>query len=316
MDNPSTESSTPLNIDGAASAFAELLEPSQEVEREEQGAAAEPEAQANEDAEPVAEEDAQPDDGSDEVTIEVDGKTVTLKKSELADAYKNGLRQSDYTKKTMEVAEQRRAAEAEVAQARAEREAYAVNLSKMAAQLEGVLEQQASINWQELLESDPVEYLRQQNLYEQRQAAYQKTQQAQAQLMEIAKAEQAQVHAMTLAQQQEVLLAKLPEWRDESKAKAEKAAIAGYLREQGFEAAAIQNINDHRAVLMARKAMLYDQMVGKANAAAKKVAAVPQRVVTPGSSGQTRIDGRSSAMQRLGKSGRVEDAAAVFASIL
>lgn len=316
MDNPSTESSTPLNIDGAASAFAELLEPSQEVEREKEGAAADPEAQANEDAEPVAEEDAQPDDGSDEVTIEVDGKSVTLKKSELADAYKNGLRQSDYTKKTMEVAEQRRAAEAEIAQARAEREAYATNLSKMAAQLEGALEQQSAINWQELLESDPVEYLRQQNLYQQRQAAYQKTQQAQAQLMEIAQAEQAQMLQATLAQQQEELLAKLPEWRDASKAKAEKAAIADYLRGQGFEASAINNINDHRAVLMARKAMLYDQMVGKANAAAKKVAAAPQRVVTPGSSGQTRIDGRSSAMQRLGKSGRVEDAAAVFASFI
>lgn len=315
MDNPSTESSTPLNIDGAASAFAELLEPSQEVERED-GAAANPEAQANDDAEPVAEEDAQPDDGGDDVTIEVDGKTVTLKKSELADAYKNGMRQSDYTKKTMEVAEQRRAAEAEVAQARAEREAYSVNLSKMAAQLEGVLEQQAQIDWQELLESDPVEYLKQQNLFQQRQAAYQRTQQAQAQLMEYAKAEQAQMTQMTLAQQQDVLLAKLPEWRDASKAKAEKVAISEYLREQGFEPAAIQNINDHRAVLMARKAMLYDQMVGKANAAAKRVAAAPQRVVQPGSSGQTRIDGRSSAMQRLGKSGRVEDAAAVFASFI
>lgn len=315
MDNPSTESSTPLNIDGAASAFAELLEPSQEVERED-GAAANPEAQANDDAEPVAEYDAQSDDGSDELTIEVDGKTVTLKKSDLADAYKNGMRQSDYTKKTMEVAEQRRAAEAEIAQARAEREAYSVNLSKMSAQLEGVLEQQAQINWQELLESDPVEYLRQQNLYQQRQAAYQRTQQAQAQLMEYAKAEQAQMTQMTLAQQQDVLLAKLPEWRDASKAKAEKVAISEYLREQGFEPAAIQNINDHRAVLMARKAMLYDQMVGKANAATKRVAAAPQRVVTPGDGKSSRIDGRSSAMQRLGKSGRVEDAAAVFASFI
>ena len=316
MDNPSTESSTPLNIDGAASAFAELLEPSQEVEREEQGAAADPEAQANEDAEPVADDDAQPDDGSEDVTIEVDGKTVKLTKEELAEAYKNGLRQSDYTKKTMEVAEQRRAAEAEIAQARAEREAYAVNLSKMAAQLEGALEEQASINWQELLEADPVEYLRQQNLYQQRQAAYQKTQQAQMQLMEIAKAEQAQMRQMTLEQQQEALLAKLPEWRNAETAKAEKAALAQYLQQAGFDDQSIQTISDHRAVVVARKAMLYDQMMGKASAAAKKVAAAPQRVVQPGSTGQTRIDGRSSAMQRLGKSGRVEDAAAVFASIL
>lgn len=316
MDNPSTESSTPLNIDGAASAFAALLDPSQEDRREEEGAAAEPEAQANEDAEPVAETDDQPDDGSDDVTIEVDGKTVKLTKEELAEAYKNGLRQSDYTKKTMEVAEQRRAAEAEVAQARAEREAYAVNLQKMSAQLEGALEEQASINWQELLEADPVEYLRQQNLFQQRQAAYQRTQQAQMQLMEIAKAEQAQLRQQALVQQQDALLAKLPEWRNAETAKAEKTAIAKYLQDAGFDDESIQTISDHRMVITARKAMLYDQMMGKAQAATKKVAAAPQRVVQPGSGTQNRVDGRSSAMQRLGKSGRVEDAAAVFASIL
>lgn len=317
MDNPSTESSTgPLNINSAASAFASLLDPPEVKKDEQPDAPAEPESSDETEAEPVEATDEQPSEDGEKVTIEVDGKTVELSKEELAEAYKNGLRQSDYTKKTMEVAEQRKAAEAEIAKAQQERYEYAVNLQKMAAQLEGALEQQSQIDWQALLESDPVEYLKQQNLYQQRQAAYQNTLSQQQQLAAQAQADQAQARQAYLAQQQEALLAKLPDWKDAAKAQAEKSAIAQYLKDTGFEDDLISQVADHRQVLIARKAMLYDQMMSKAQAAAKKVAAAPQRVVKPGQGESPRVDGRSSAMQRLGKSGKVEDAAAVFASFI
>lgn len=317
MDNPSTESSTgPLNINSAASAFASLLDPPEVKKDEQPEAPAEPESSDETEAEPVEATDEQPSEDGEKVTIEVDGKTVELSKEELAEAYKNGLRQSDYTKKTMEVAEQRKAAEAEIAKAQQERYEYAVNLQKMAAQLEGALEQQSQIDWQALLESDPVEYLKQQNLYQQRQAAYQNTLSQQQQLAAQAQADQAQARQAYLAQQQEALLAKLPDWKDAAKAQAEKSAIAQYLKDTGFEDDLISQVADHRQVLIARKAMLYDQMMSKAQAAAKKVAAAPQRVVKPGQGESPRVDGRSSAMQRLGKSGKVEDAAAVFASFI
>jgi len=316
LDTPTAESNAPLNVDGAANAFAQLLDPAPEpVEKE-----AQQDVQAQEE-QPVEAEapegDAPAEDGEDgTVEIEVDGKLVKLSKAELADAYKSGLRQADYTKKTMEVAEQRKAAEAETAKARQEREEYAGNLQKMAAQLEGAIEQQQKIDWNALLESDPVEYMRQQHLYQQRQAAYEQNLQEQQKVASLIQAEQQQAAQAHLMEQRDKLLAKLPEWKDDAKAKADKQAISDYLKEQGFEAQAIENINDHRAVIMARKAMLYDQMVAKASAAAKKVAAAPQRVVKPGVGESQRVDGRSSAMQRLGKSGRVEDAAAVFAGLI
>lgn len=316
MDNPSAESSTSaLDVNSAAAAFANLLD-APEVDKEQEPQAEAPEVTTEAEADPVEVEAEQPADDGEKVTIEVDGKTVELTKAELADAYKNGLRQSDYTKKTMEVAEQRKAAEAEIAKAREEREAYAINLSKISAQLEGALQEQSQIDWQSLLESDPVEYLKQQHLYQQRQAALQANWQEQNRLAEAAKAEQAQYRQAYLAQQQEALLAKLPDWKDANKAQAEKAAIANFLKETGFEDELISQITDHRQVLIARDAMLYRQMMQKASAAAKKVAAAPQRVVKPGVGESPRVDGRSSAMQRLGKSGRVEDAAAVFASFL
>lgn len=317
MDTPSQESNGPLNVDGAAQAFSALLSEPPEVQEKSaddlekevlEDLTAEKAEESPEVVEEAPEEDA--------VTIEVDGKSVTLTKSELADYYKNGLRQADYTKKTMEVAESRKAAEAEIAKAQAERTEYAVNLQKMAVQLEGALQEQQKIDWNSLLESDPVEYLKQQHLYQQRQAAYQQNIQQQQLIQQQFQAESAKQLQSLIQSQQQELLAKLPDWKDPAKAQAEKAALSKYLIEQGFDENAVGNITDHKAVILGRKAMLYDAMMAKANAAAKKVSAAPQRVVRSGVGESPRIDGRSAAMQKLGKSGRVEDAAAVFAQFL
>lgn len=308
LDTPETESS--LNLDQAAAAFAQMLDP----QPQEGAETTEPEAPA---PDTPAENNAAEEGDDAAVTVEVDGKPVTLTKEQIAEAYKSGLRQSDYTQKTMAVAEQRKAAEAETLKAQQERSTYASNLQKMAAQLEGALEQQSKIDWNALIESNPVEALRQQHLLQQRQAALQENQREQQRLAEQIRSEQAEAFKNHLSTQQQELLAKLPEWKDEAKASAERDALKAYLVEQGYSQSDVANISDHKAVILGRKAMLYDQMMAKAQAAAKKVSNVPTKVERPGvSSERVSPDGRSAAMQRLTKSGRVEDAAAVFASIL
>ncbi len=314
MDNPATESSTaPLTIDSAAASFAAMLEPP-ETERET------PEATAEPAAEPVAQAEAQEDapeattEDDPTVTVKIDGKDVEVKLSELKNGYQ---RQADYTRKTMEVSEQRKAAEAQIAQAAQERQAYAMNLQRMQVQLEGALaEQSKNINWQQLLETDPQRYLQERHLAEQRQAALQQNMAAQQQLAAIRQAEEAQRFQSHLQTQQQELLAKLPQWKDEAKAKAEKVALRDYLLSQGYDEQSVNNVADARAVLLAHKAMQYDAMIAKANAAAKKVGNLPAKVERPGTGDNPGLDKRSSAFQRLSKSGRVEDAAAVFSSLL
>lgn len=312
MDNPATESlGNDLNPEQAASLFAAALDAP--LEEEKQAAEAEP-AQAET---PVEEAPATDDPESKAFTVTIDGKEVTLTEAQIAEAYKNGLRQSDYTKKTMEVSEQRKATEAEQARIREERSQLQDKLSKAAAVLDAGLQEQSRIDWNQLLQSDPVEFLKQQHIANQRQAQLRQIQQAQAEIHQRNQAEQAaQMRAFLQTQQQE-LLAKLPEWKDAEKAQTERGAIRDYLKAQGFDDSAIENINDHRAVVLSRKAMLYDQMMGKAQAAAKKVSNLPTKVERPGvTEGPQGLDKRTSAYQRLSKSGRVEDAAAVFASIL
>jgi len=310
---------TELSTDQAAAAFTEAFAP--EPEKEE---APLTQSEAEQAAETPAEnnaveegDDAPSDPEVDEtVTVLVDGKPVQLTKAQIAEAHKSGLRQADYTKKTTELAEQRKAAEAETAKAREERQQYAQNLSRNQALLEASLQEQQKTDWHALRESDPVEFLKQWHLFTERQAALQQTHQQQEMLQAQARAEQEQSFKAHIADQREQLLAKIPEWKDEAKQKAGVAEIKSYLQKQGLNEAEINGVTDHRAIVMTRKAMLYDQMIAKASVAAKKVAAAPQRVERAAGGESNALDKRTAAFQRLQKTGRPEDAAGLFAQFL
>lgn len=311
MDNPSQEpSNSPLNVDGAAAAFADILEPQDPAPTE-----AQPTEAAAPQAEPAEEATETPE--VEMVEIDVDGYKVALPKDKAEKLEAERLMQADYTKKTMAAAEERKAAQAQSQQALQERQAYAQNLSRMQAQLEGALaEQNQSVNWQQLLETDPQQYLQQKHLWEQRQAALQQNYARQQHIASIHQAEQAQRFQSHIQSQQQELLAKLPEWKDESKAKADKAALREYLLSQGYDEQSVNSVAEAKAVVIARKAMLYDQMISKAQVATKKVATLPTKVERPGVGVNPGLDKRSSAFQKLSKSGSVNDAAAVFASLL
>lgn len=302
-----------LDTVSAGTAIAALLSGEQASEEKETQTAAEP-VEAAEDA-PVesVEPKATADEAAQLVTVKIDGKEIQLPLEEVKAGYQ---RQADYTRKAMEVAEQRKAAEAEISKASQERLDYARQLQQMQHRLEGALQEQKQTNWQDLLTSDPVEYLRQRHLHDERQAQLQQNYAEQQRLAQQFEVEAQTARQKLLSEQREALLAKLPEWKDEAKAAAEKAALQAYLLDQGYGKDDIANVVDAKAVVMARKAMLYDQMMSKAQAAAKKVATLPAKVERPGAGETNTLDKRTAAFQKLSKSGRVEDAAAVFASLI
>lgn len=316
LDNPASSEPGALDTNSAASLIGNLIDPPEvkapaaEKVQEPAEPAAEPEVTAEaETTEPETE--ATEDDPT--VTIKIDGKDVEVKLSELKNGYQ---RQADYTRKTMEVAEQRKAAEAEKSKALQERQAYAENLQRMQIQLEGALQEQQKTDWERLLNESPQEYLKQMHLAQQRQAALQENYAKQREVSEQLRAEQEQSRQAYLREQQEELLAKLPDWKDEAKSKAERTALREYLVKEGFSPEAVDSVSEAKAVLVARKAMLYDQLMSKAQAAAKKVSTLPTKVERPGAGEAPGLDKRSSAFQKLSKSGRVEDAAAVFANLI
>lgn len=272
----------------------------------------EPPAEGAGDGQPASDAERAEQDAAEEqrFKVKVNGEEREVPLSELVKGYQM---ESDYRVKTSQVAEQARAAQAQAAQAQALQAHYAQQLQAYQAQLSQMQPAPPDPN---LIQSDPVSFLQQQQAYQSWQQQMQAVQVEQQQLAQQRQMQQLQSHQAMLAQQAELLTKAIPDWADESKAKSEKANLAEYLTKLGFSRDEVNQVADHRAVVMARKAMLYDQLMTKQADATKKVATLPPKAPQRPGSGISPTDGRTRAMQSLKRSGSLDDAANAFAAML
>lgn len=324
MDTPETGPDEGLSDSQAADAFSTLLgdgdvgETTSAAAETQNGTAATPAADAADtpaaDAGGEGGDATQGDQAQPEMfTVKIDGKEIQVPREEVIAGYQ---RQQDATRKTMQAAETRKTAEAEIVQARAERDQYVQGLNRLQIQLESALQQQQDIDWPALIESDPQEAMRQQHLLGQRQAALQQTRQQQEAIQGQVAAERHEQFVEHLKNQRDQIVAKIPEWKDEGKRAAETVEIRDYLVKNGYTPAEIENVADHRAILNVRKAMLYDKLMAQADVATKKVINTPRKVERSGTADTGSIDKRGSVFQNLKRTGRNDHAVAAFEAIL
>lgn len=243
--------------------------------------------------------------------VKVNGEEREVPISELVKGYQL---EADYRVKTSQVAEQARAAQAQFAQAQAVQQHYAQQLQQYQAQLAQMQPQQPD---PALIDADPVRYLRQQQAWQSWQGQMQRTQAEAQQLAAQQAAQQQHFSSQHLAQQAELLAKAQAEFADPEKAKTVKAELAKYLQKTGYSADEVASVADHRAVVMARKAMLYDKMMEKQTQASNKLQNLPPRAPQrPGSGSVSSNDGRTKAMQDLKRTGSLDSAAKAFASML
>lgn len=314
----------PMNMAEAANALAGILpdegqEESGEAQLPEEGAAGDEELLDDADAasEETDSEQSEEDGDSEEeqqpqvFTVKVDGKEVEVTLDELQKGYS---RTQDYTRKTQQIAEVRKQTEAELQAVRAEREQYAQLLSALEAQVQQAA--QPNIDWDRLYQEDPIEWVRQRELMRENQEKNAAIQSEKKRLSELSQQEQMQQRQAMLQQEQEALIAAIPEWKDPKKAAAEKAMLVQFGQKAGFSPDELKNVVDHRAVVMLRKAALYDQMMSK-RGQIKPVTNNGPRPAKPGAAG--RVSSNTEAMraqQRLAKTGRVDDAADAIYKLL
>jgi hypothetical protein len=257
------------------------------------------------------EEDTQEDDKPQVFTVKVDGKEIEVSLDELQKGYS---RTQDYTRKTQQVAEVRKAAEAELQAIRAEREQYAQLLGALSEQVKAAAEPQ--IDWDRLYREDPIEYVRQREVMrdnKERAAAIDAEQQR---LFQIAQEEQVKQLQTVKVKESRALLEAVPSWKDPAKAKAEKTMLIEFGQKMGFTPQELGNIYDHRVVLALRKAALYDQMQAKRQVI-KPVTNNGPKPAKPGAAGRvSQMSDSVRAKQRLAKTGRVEDAASAIELLL
>ena len=311
----------PMNMAEAANALEGLLpDEGQQEDREAQlpdeGAAVDEElladANAADDETDTEQSELDEDTGKQEqpqiFSVKVDGKEVEVTLEELQKGYS---RTQDYTRKTQQIAEARKQTEAELQAVRAEREQYAQLLGALEAQVQQAA--QPNIDWDRLYQEDPIEYVRQREVMRENKEKAEAIQSEQQRLAYLSQQEQAQFMQQKLQQEQEALLAAIPDWKDAKKAQAEKALLVEFGQKIGFTPEELKSVVDHRAVLMLRKAALYDQMMSK-RGNIKPVTNNGPRPAKPGAAGRVSSSTESvRAQQRVAKTGRVDDAAnAIF----
>ena len=182
---------------------------------------------------------------SDDEEIEFEGEKFKVP-AKLKDAF---LRQADYTRKTQEVAEIRKQAEAQ-AETVKQREAFIQqNVSEVARihAIDAELAQFGQVNWDQLWDSDPVQAgklnQRAQMLQAQRAQTEQVLTQRQAQFVQW----QQQEAAKRLNEGQQVLKREIPNWGTEI-----QDQLRTYALDTGWAASELQNITPRQVVALYR----------------------------------------------------------------
>jgi hypothetical protein len=255
------------------------------------------------------------------VPTKVNGEEKEATLAEIVRSYQLG---ENFDQKTDSLTTEREAFSKEQEAKRIE---YSQSLSSAASlvnQLEQQLVQSAEkVDWDELRQSDPAEFAAKKQELIERQQQYQSARTT------LAKEHQTKFNEhvnSVLDRESKALVREIPGWNDESVAKAEMKTIRDFLLKEGFTSIEIDGqsdndgnilsagMSDHRAIKMARKAMLYDAGDKKVEVAKKRVRTLP-KVARPGKqvSKADKDSDRSKQMRgKLKKSGKVEDAAALI----
>ena len=324
-DNSAAETSAPNNL-SINDAIATLLPDPQPAENQEDVTAAEPqeeleaqpsetdeaddfedeayEAEADDEAEYDDEEDASDEvdeeddqEQSELYTVKVDGEEVEITLEEALAGYS---RQSAFTKRMQELAEQRKTVEVETAAARQMRDEYAQGLELLSQHLQSMNAQEP--DWDRLYEElDAKEYARAVQLHNERKGQMEAVN---AQRSQIAMQQQAETQAafqQHLVKEKEKMLDAIPAWRDQSRMKTERAAVVEYAKSLGYTAEEIQVASDHRAVKALYDSWKLSKLNSQTDVAKKKVRKAPKmaKAGAPRPKGESQSRRRKQLQQRL-----------------
>jgi hypothetical protein len=304
-----------VGVNEAASRMLSLMEePSDSPEQLEETEQEEVEAEDSEEYE----ESEEPEEETEEVEespryrVKAAGEEKEVTIDELIKNYQLG---ADYTKKTTEVAEQRRALETEkaaIAEAKQLREQYAQRLQ--------VLENFLNVPEEDieyLKETDPIGYAVKVADQTQREKQLQSVRAEQDRLAQMQQAENAQALRTHLASEAEKIAAIVPDYADKEKGMKVRQEIREYAKSIGWTDQELGSVYDSRAVLSLYEGMQYRKLMQNKPAVTKKVNEAP-KMVKPGTSKAQTSEREQIKKQkaRLRETGSVKDAANLFERFL
>ena len=261
--------------------------------------------------------DNRAEEGEDLYAVTINGEEHTIPLDELLKGYS---RQSDYTRKTQDISEQKKEMasykeklDAEINQIQTERAQYVNALQQHMDSALSSLKNYDSINWEELRQLDPIEYMTKKEEVREQREKIEVAKETQKAAMAKAQEEHSRQFSETVREEQTKLVEKLPAWGDPDKRQSIATDLRSYAIDNGFSHDELDLLNDHRAFIVLYKAMQHDNRQ-KANPSAKKVRNKPRviRSGTPESKEARGTSKRTKSMKRLLETGHVDDAAAIL----
>ena len=332
--HPATQPAPPTSgsVEEAREALLSLIDPEEEKLEDEEATPTEEEESTeetqDESFEEESEEESEEEDESEEsaedqeeeeeplFTVTANGEEIEVTYDELLKGYS---RQADYTKKTQDVAQQRK----EYEQAKAQYEASLPELQNLKEQYVQVLNDTISnsmaglerfnIDWERLKEDDRDEYLIKREEFRQAQDDLREHQsRREYEQQQLSQQQQSEMRKV-LHEETQKLVSVMPEWGDNEKRKEIITGIREYATSHGYSEQELATLADHRALIMLHKAMQFDN-ISQSDIKAKKVKNKP-KVVRSGkgkSSKENSNKKRAVQMKRLQGSGRVDDASVLL----
>ena len=305
-ETPETEEAQPTEEEESTE---ETQDESLEEESEEEEEAGEAEEESEESDEEVEEELLYA------VTVNGEEQEVTLE--ELTKGYS---RQSDYTRKTQEIANNRKGMEtlqqqynSEISQIQQERQQYLESLNQIISNTASGLDKFVNVDWNDLKESDPLEYVTKREEFREAQEQVQAMQQEHYVAQQRQSQDIQKFRTKALQEEHGKLVSVLPDWAEPEKQKKIVSEIRSYASGQGFSDEELNSLVDHRSLLVLMKAQKYDKLQ-KADIKSKKLKNKP-RVIRAGAGKDKKEDSNRSAkqkMKRLRHTGHVDDAASLL----
>ena len=287
-------------------------------------------AQAEQSAESVEQEAANPDgltaddivgDTQEEqvsepqtYTVKVDGVDVQVTQDELLAGYS---RTADYTRKSQVLAEQRKKADDELAATQQERQRYVSQLEQLNIESDKQLDQFKNTDWTKLKSEDINEYMLKRDQYRELQENKRALEEERNSVLQKQQQEAQMRWTQELTKQQEIMAKKLPEWSDPAKGPKLKQDIKSYALSKGFTDQEVNAMIDARAVEILNYARMYESLLA-AKIANKKSKVVP-KVTAPGTpTTKTEINSEKVKQQRarLKRSGKPADAAKLIEGLM
>ena len=297
----------------------EELESTEETPDEESEAVSEDEPEEVEESDESESDEPEAEDEELVYEVRVDGQTTQVSLDELLNGYS---RQSSFTKKSQQLAEDRKAMESlqqqyntEVSQIQQERQQYAQYLQNVIENSK--LDEWGSIDWEALKRDDPIEYLSKRDELRVQQDQVRQLQAEQASAQQKAHHGQQQQWQEAVKSEHAALVDKLPEWGKPDAQRELAGKLRDYAKGQGYQDGEIDSLVDHRSFIILNKARMYDELQGS-DVKSKKLKNKP-KVIRGGKASSKNAEAKSSRtakMKRLRQSGHVDDAATLLEDMM